>query len=131
MPVSPTHIVSILDGLHAEFPNATITFVPGTQFLRTDGTPVPDSLLTTPDGKPGLKAEYNEGMTRGRPAPGSEYQTSRQPHRDQCQPHRQQSAAGGCRKKTFGVQWSGFLTPTETGDFILGIRGDGLRKAYG
>ena len=24
----PTHIVSILDGLHAEFPNATITFVP-------------------------------------------------------------------------------------------------------
>ncbi len=64
----PTHIVSILDGLHAEFPNAAITFVPGTQFLRTDGTPVPDSLLTTPDGKPGLKAEYNEGM-RGGPGP--------------------------------------------------------------
>ena len=55
----PTHIVSILDGLKAEFPNATITFVPGTQFLRTDGTPVPDALLTTPDGKPGLKADYN------------------------------------------------------------------------
>ena len=40
----PTHIVSILDGLNAEFPNATITFVPGTQFLRTDGTPVPDAF---------------------------------------------------------------------------------------
>ena len=61
----PTHIVSILDGLHAEFPNATITFVPGTQFLRADGTPVPDALLTTPDGKPGLKADYNEGMRSG------------------------------------------------------------------
>ena len=61
----PTHIVSILDGLKAEFPNAAITFVPGTQFLRTDGTPVPDALLTTPDGKPGLKADYNEGMRRG------------------------------------------------------------------
>ena len=61
----PTHIVSIIDGLKAEFPNATITFVPGTQFLRTDGTAVPDALLTTPDGKPGLKADYNEGMRRG------------------------------------------------------------------
>ena len=43
----PTRIVSILDGLKAEFPNAAITFVPGTQFLRTDGTPIPDALLTT------------------------------------------------------------------------------------
>ena len=25
-------------------------------------------------------------------------------------------------KKTFGVQWSGFLTPTESGDYLLGIR---------
>src|SRR6185312_8583683 len=58
----PTHIVSILDGLHAEFPNAAITFVPGTQFLRADGSAVPDALLTTPDGKPGLKADYNAGM---------------------------------------------------------------------
>src|SRR3954451_9893552 len=60
----PTHIVSILDGLHAEFPNAAINFVAGTQFLRTDGSAVPDTLLTTPDGKPGLKADYNEGMRR-------------------------------------------------------------------
>ena len=35
----PTHIVSLLDGLKAEFPNAQITFVPGTQFLRNDGNP--------------------------------------------------------------------------------------------
>ncbi len=41
----PTHIVSIMDGLKAEFPNAAITFVPGTQFLRTDGSPVPDAVL--------------------------------------------------------------------------------------
>ncbi len=29
---------------------------------------MPDSVLTTPDGKPGLKADYNEGMRRGQPA---------------------------------------------------------------
>ena len=54
---NPTHSVSVLDGLKAEFPNAAITYVPGTQFLRNDGDPVPDDALTTPDGKPGLKAE--------------------------------------------------------------------------
>jgi beta-glucosidase len=31
-------------------------------------------------------------------------------------------------KKTFGVQWSGFLTPTESGDFLLGIRCEGFGR---
>src|SRR5437764_731676 len=44
---TPTHTVSVLEGLKAEFPEAQITFVPGTQFLRNDGDPVPASLLTT------------------------------------------------------------------------------------
>ena len=59
----PTHIVSILDGLHAEFPNATITFVPGTQFLARRNA-CPRCASTTPDGKAGLKAEYGEGRRR-------------------------------------------------------------------
>ena len=71
---TPTHSVSVLDGLKAEFPQAKISFVPGTQFLRNDGDPVPDNLLTTPDGKPGLKADYGSraGMDLGpgtRPTP--------------------------------------------------------------
>ena len=56
---TPTHTVSVLEGMKAEFPNATITYVPGTQFLSERGNPVPASLLTTPDGKPGLKADYS------------------------------------------------------------------------
>jgi len=124
----PTHIVSILDGLHAEFPNATITFVSGSQFLRTDGTPVPDSLLTTPDGKPGLMADYNEGMRRGPPVPG----TSTTPITSRTEPNvnltdKNLPLAIACRK-TFGVQWSGFLTPTDSGDFILGIRSAGFAR---
>ena len=124
----PTHIVSILDGLHAQFPNAVITYVPGTQFLRTDGTPVPDSLLTTPDGKPGLKAEYNEGMMRGRPAPGA----STTPIASRIEPNVELTDSNLppeiADRKTFGVQWSGFLTPTESGDFILGIRAAGFAR---
>ena len=36
---TPTHTVSLLEGLKAEFPDAHITYVPGTQFLRNDGQP--------------------------------------------------------------------------------------------
>ena len=124
----PTHIVSILDGLHAEFPNTTITFVPGTQFLRTDGSPVPDSVLTTPDGKPGLKAEYNEGMPRGQLAPGANTKpiVSRTEANVKLTDSNLPAEIAG--KKTFGVQWSGFLTPTETGDFLLGMRCQGFGR---
>jgi len=123
----PTHIVSIMDGLKAEFPNATITFVPGTQFLRTDGTPVPDAVLTTPDGKPGLKADYNEGMRRG-PAEGAKptpIVTRTEPNVKLTETNLPPEIVG---KKTFGVQWSGFLTPNESGDVLLGIRCEGFGR---
>ena len=124
----PTHIVSILDGLRAEFPNSTITFVPGTQFLRTDGSAVPDALLSTPEGKPGLKADYNEGMRRGQPVPGEN--TTPIVSRTEANVKLTESnlPAEIAGKKTFGVQWSGFLTPTESGDFLLGIRCEGFGR---
>src|SRR5947208_10303413 len=56
---TPTHTVSVLEGMKAELPDAKITYVPGTQFLSNHGNPVPASVLTTPEGKPGLKAEYS------------------------------------------------------------------------
>jgi len=46
----PTHTVSLLEGMKAAFPNATITYVPGTQFLSNPGTPMPDAAFSdTPD----------------------------------------------------------------------------------
>ena len=124
----PTHIVSILDGLHAEFPNATITFVPGTQFLRSDGSPVPDALLTTPDGKPGLKADYNEGIRRGQPSQGpppAPILSRTEPNVKLTENDLPKEVA---ERNSFGVQWSGFLTPSESGDFLLGIRCAGFGR---
>ena len=123
----PTQIVSILDGIRAEFPSAAVTFVPGTQFLRTDGTSVPDSLLTTPDGKTGLKADYSEGMRRG-PETGANSApivSRTEPNVELSETSLPAEIAG---RKTFGVQWSGFLTPTESGDFLLGIRCGGFGR---
>ncbi len=123
---SPTHSVSVLDGLKAEFPNATITYVPGTQFLRSDGNPVPDVALTAPDGKPGLKAEYSESMGR----PGAESNAA--PLASRIEPNVNVSGSNlppeVAGKKTLGVHWTGFITPTETGDYLMGLRGVGFGR---
>ncbi|HSE24658.1 MAG TPA: glycoside hydrolase family 3 N-terminal domain-containing protein, partial [Pyrinomonadaceae bacterium] len=61
----PTHTVSVLEGLKAEFPEAQINFVPGTQFLRKDGVVVPPSVFTNAEGQPGLTAEFATGQVFG------------------------------------------------------------------
>ena len=122
----PTHIVSVLEGLKAEFPNAAITCVPGTQFLHSDGTPVPDSLLTTPDGKPGLKAEYSESMGRpGMGAPPPVLASRIEPNVNLTGDNLPPEFAG---KKSMGVHWTGFVTAPDSGDYLMGIRGRGFGR---
>ena len=122
----PTHIVSVLEGLKAEFPNATITYVPGTQFLRNDGNPVPDALLSTPDGKPGLKAEYSESMGRMNAQSTAPTLASRtEPNVNLNNSNLPSEVAG---KKSVGVRWSGFITVQETGDYLVGVRADGFGR---
>jgi beta-glucosidase len=41
----PTHAVSVLEGMKAAFPDAQITYVPGTQFLSNSGDSVPAAML--------------------------------------------------------------------------------------
>ncbi len=120
----PTHIVSVLDGLHAQFPNATITFVPGTQFLRPDGKPVPNDLLTTPDGKPGLRAEYNEGRKGFDDVPKT-LLTRTEPN---VHLTKADLPAQVANRKSFGVHWTGSLTPPESGDYLLGVRSQGFAR---
>ncbi|HWF92883.1 MAG TPA: glycoside hydrolase family 3 C-terminal domain-containing protein [Terriglobales bacterium] len=117
---TPTHTVSVLEGLKAEFPAAEINFVPGTQFLRTDGEPVPASLFTNSDGKPGLQVQFATGDVFGgkptvlatRPGTSVDLKAGDIP-----------AEASG--KYPLQVEWSGFLTASETGDYNLGIRFQG------
>jgi beta-glucosidase len=123
---TPTHSVSVLDGLKAEFPNAAITFVEGTQFLGTEGDPVPDNALTTADGKPGLKADYSESMgfrpgQNSGPALVSRVETN-----IHLEPGNLPAEAAG--KKSVGVRWTGFLTAPDSGDYLIGVRGQGFAR---
>ena len=118
---TPSHSVSVLEGLKAEFPQAEINFVPGTQFLRSDGDPVPASAFTTADGKPGLTAEFSTGELFGGGKP-TVLATAHVNTIDLKAADIPSKAAG---KYPLRTEWTGFLTPTETGEFSVGLRFEG------
>lgn len=116
----PTHTVSVLEGMKAEFPSANITYVSGTQFLSSEGSPVPAAVLTTPDGKPGLKADYSTRQSAdARPVP----LTSRvEPAVDLTESNLPEQVKG---RPSLSVHWTGFITAPSTGDYLLGARSTG------
>jgi len=124
---TPTHTVNMLEGMKAEFPDAKISYVPGTQFLSNQGgDPVPASMLTTPDGKPGLKAEYSTGMRFGPSGQPPTPLTSRvEPSVDLNEGRLPEQAKG---KSAIAVQWTGFLNPAKTGDYLVGIKASGFAR---
>jgi beta-glucosidase len=119
----PTHTVSVLEAMKADFPEAKITYVPGTQFLSNQGDPVPRSVLTTTEGKPGLLAEYGTGSSidsehapfTARVEDGVDLSDNNIP----------EQARG---KSALAVRWSGSLNPHEPGDYLLGVRADGFAR---
>ena len=121
----PTHTVSVLEGMKAEFPGATIDYVAGTQFLGHEASPVPPGLLTT-DGKAGVKASYSKFDMSLMDNPGAEPKalaTRVEPSID--------AAAQGLpdevrNQKPVAIRWETTLTPTDTGDFNLGLQGNGF-----
>jgi beta-glucosidase len=117
---NPTHTVSVLEGMKAEFPEAKITYVPGTQFLSDYGDLVRVSVLTTPDGKPGLKAEYGS-----RPSFEDKLTplTSRIESEVNLNENNIPNQAKGIHD--LSVEWTGFLNPNATGDYLIGIKVDG------
>jgi beta-glucosidase len=119
----PTHTVTLLEGLQAAFPKATITYVPGTQFLSNRGTPVPTSALTTPDGKPGLEAEYRAGVGMA---------TASTPLASRVESTVDLNAAdlpaGVPKDAAFTAEWTGFVDPPQTGAYLLGVKADGFAQ---
>jgi len=120
---TPTHTVTVLEGMKAEFPEAKITYVAGTQFLSNQGNPVPASVLTTPDGKPGLKAEYSS-------RPSFEAKAMALTSRVETNVDLNESNLPEQAKEIQGlsVQWTGFLNPNATGDYLLGVKADGFAR---
>ena len=119
----PTHTVSVLEGLRREFPRATISYLPGTQFLSNRGEPVPRSALTAPEGQPGIEAEYSSGLSL---EPREGRLTTRIEPTVSLNENDLPAQARG--KSMLSVHWSGFLNASATGDYLIGLSTDGSAR---
>jgi len=114
-----SHAVTALEGIRKQFPAAQVTYVDGTNFLRQDIV-VPTAMLSTEDGKPGLKGEYFAG---------GDFTVTPQVVRTDAvvdlelfhpSPNAITAPAG---MKDFSARWTGFLTPAESGTYQVGMLG--------
>ena len=119
----PSHTVSILEGIRAEFPKATINYVAGTQFLGHDAAPVPAGLLTT-GGKPGVKASYAklDMSNMNRPKVPAPVATRIEAEVDAAAAPFPSEAA---EAKPLVVRYETTLTPQEAGDYNIGLAANG------
>jgi len=107
--------VSLLDGLRQALPESTVIHVPFTPSI-TDGDPVPTSALRTPDGQPGLRAEYfnaaDDGGFAATPA-ATRIEA------------RLVSNAALAREVSWRhkVVWTGTLVPPESGTYRIAMTG--------
>jgi beta-glucosidase len=131
--------VSLVDGLRRALPGSTVTHVPWSPSV-TDGDSVPTEALRTPDGKPGLRAEYYDAEG-ARPKSfvsreeyvrrNSEVKFKSKPTISRVEP----SVAGRGNQfaqlsDDYKVVWTGFLVPPETGTYRLGVRGFSGRLTF-
>jgi beta-glucosidase len=120
----PTHTVSILEGLKAEFAGDTIQFVTGTQFLSHDADLVPASALSV-DGRPGLKISYSRLNLANINNPEIE-----KPLATGTAATLDAGAlpipAEAANVHPLVMAWDTTLTASETGDYNLGLKADGF-----
>lgn len=116
----PTHTVSALEGIRAEFPSAKVNYVPGTQFLSDQGNPVPATAFTTPDGHPGLKADYSSGLSL-------DTQSATLASRVEAGLDLTEDGLPATLRNrgTLAVHWTGFIQAPVTGDYLVGIKAEG------
>jgi beta-glucosidase len=113
--------VSIVEGIRRAMPDAQITLVPFTASI-TDGDPVPAGHFLTPDGKPGLHADYFNAVDPAKPRGERTYAATPIARRTE---DRLVSYASRLKQASdaYKVVWSGSFVVPETGTYRLGVTG--------
>jgi beta-glucosidase len=126
---TPTHSVSIVDGLKAEIPKAQVNFVPGTQFLSKVVSRVPDNLLTI-DGQPGVRADYYSVKDMLAFISSAAKQAPLASRKEQAIGVTGSKPPELANDTAFAVSWEATFTPPEGGDYYLGFRGAGFLRVW-
>ena len=115
--------ISVADGLRQAMPDATVTLIPFSPSI-TDGDPVPGTALRTPDGRPGIRAEYYNRVDGDRYADKPALVRTEDSIVSRASQYRQVA-------DDHKVIWTGYLVPPETGLYRLaltGVKGQVSRK---
>jgi beta-glucosidase len=121
---TPSHTVSILEGIKKEFAGASITYVEGTDFLSNRAEPVPAGVLTV-EGKPGVKVSYSEGrnVSFSASAPPPPALIARVEPTIDAGKSLPPEVRG---KRPLSIRWEATLIPPDTGEYNLGMRANGF-----
>jgi beta-glucosidase len=121
---TPTHTVSVLEGMRKEFGSGQIHYEAGTQFLSHAAELVPASALTT-DGQPGVKLSFSRlDMSNVNNVTGTQSLAER------TDPVVDAGAlplpAAVANVRPLSIHWDGELTAPQTGDYNLGLQANGF-----
>jgi len=116
---TPSHPVTVLEGLRQRFPQARIAFAQGTGLTGPVTVPLPSSALFTDDSRTqhGLKADY---------FPNVNLQAAPALSRNDSDVNFDWTTSGAspALKYNFSVRWTGLFVPPENGDYVLAFTGD-------
>jgi beta-glucosidase len=115
----PSRAASALEGIRTTFASAKVTYAPGVNFMRQESL-VPTAVFSTPDGKPGLSAEYfaNEEFQ----GPPVLVRVDTRANLESL-PASKESLIQPPELKEYSVRWIGFLTPEESANYQLEATG--------
>ncbi len=115
----PSHVVTPLAGIEREFgTHSRVQFSLGSSYVAGWSALVPQNVLTTGEQDPqaGLRVEYfNNRDFSGSPA------ISRIEPRGYFNWEMQEPALGSLQRQAFSVRWTGYLHPSASGEYQLGV----------
>lgn len=117
---TPSQPFTILDGIRKRFSGSTVLYAQGSSLIGPPMEVIPGEYLKSNSGQPGLNADYFRGTLRqGTEQPQNAVITRTDPQIN----FNWKSGVGPELTENFSVQWTGTLTPPETGDYLIGFTG--------
>ncbi len=124
---TPSVNITPLEGIKTVIPDSRIVYSQGTTILETELPTMPDNLFYTPEGIPGVKAEYFSGfdmeeepiLVRTEKSPNISWEFDKTPDSILFEPN------------YFSVRFSGNIIVKESGNYKININGiDGLKFSF-
>ena len=126
---TPTHTVSVLEGLKAQFAKAEVNYVPGTPFLSKVASRVANNLFTI-DGQPGVRADYYSVKDMLAFTSTNAKQTPLASRKEPDIGITASVPAEVAQDTSFAVSWETTFTPGESGEYSFGFRGTGFLRVW-